>query len=215
MPTILQPDQTSDHGVILTIGFVVNGERAATVLPVFVDTSAYIRRDLCQAAVDSATDQLVPSFAAQMSEQAYVSFCSAEGMLDGYIPARNDFLPIQYPGEITGECLPAQTAALLIWYAEPVDLPAGGRMRSAKTFLPGVPVSKISNGMLDLTYRGGLATMAGLLQEGWEDATDPSYKWYRALAAPQNRTTAEHVKRVSTATCRDYVSTQRRRLIPH
>jgi hypothetical protein len=212
---ITQPPMDSDHGVILTIGVVCNGDRMAMVLPVAIDRSASHPDSICQEAVSAFIANMVPSILPVMVDSAYISFIQGEGMVNGRVPHRSNFDDTAFPGTYgAGNSLPDNCAALLIFYEEPLDIVGSGRMRVAKTFVPGIGEAAWDGTSLSSGVIADLQTFADSCQEGWADVDTPTDSWYRVLSKSV-RVSATHLHRIVGQTVRSYIGTQRRRMIPH
>lgn len=209
-----QPAVNNTFGAVLTIGVNTNGNRAAIVLPVFTTDITLGKVNLCDDAVNSAVTTLVPLMVIVMVATDYISFVQADGMKDGYIPSRQDFAPGANPGLVTGQSLPSQTSVLLSMYEEPDDSIAGKRMRVAKTFMPSVPAGYMTNGQLDPTHVANYDSIVSMFGAGWPGVNDVTKQWFRGLSVPKPRSTTAQVPRIRSGETRQYVGTQRRRLVP-
>lgn len=209
-----QPDLTNDSGVILTVGIRTPQDRAAIVLPLSTNDSSLDARGLCTNAALAFESECIPLLVAGLGASAYITFLQAVGMVDGFIPARTDYGPLDHPGTRTGPGECSQIAALCIYYALPSDLPANGRMRVAKNFIPGLSDTDVQGDYIAAAVQTALDTFLEKICNGFADTSTPSSTWYRVLATPTSRAAGQVVTRVGLAMTRLYVGTQRRRLIP-
>jgi len=217
MPVVTQPPgMVSSAGVVLTIGVRTHGDRCAMVLPLVTDGSALDEKNLCEDAVASAVANLLSTLKPCLSEDAYVSFVSAEGMDNGKVPYRQDFGNADHPGTGTLLAETSQVAGLVAFYCEPADQPPGNRMRVAKTFIPGMPDDMVLGNTLTQVQMGLLDTYAAALANGFDSVAAQGYKWYRVIAAPPpGLQTGQALKRTGVYQVRGYTGSQRRRLLPH
>ena len=201
----------NDSGVIVTIGIQNVLDRCAIVLP--LGTSATFDKVLgCQQVCTGIFDTIMPLLLACISENSYVTFIAAEGMVDGVIPHRNDYIPTDNPGTRSGVPMPSQVAGLLAFYEDPDDATPGSRMRVGKNFLPGISTNDVEGDHLDDALLSAMQALSEALVSGFMDSA--SNEWYRVLAAPKPRTPGTALKRIAAHNERGYVCTQRRRLIP-
>jgi hypothetical protein len=209
-----QPAATNDQGVILTLGINVNGDRAAIVLPIAIDSSTPDKNDLCADAVQSAIDSMIGFWTGSMSDAAYFSFCSAEGMVNGYVPARKDFDPTDFPGTLVAISNPSQVALLMRWYADASFAPPG-RMKVAKTYLPGIPQTSINGDVWDDGIVGtGIRAILDKMYNGWNSTNFSGSVYRRYLATPRPRTPGTPLIRIFERNYDLRCSTQKRRLQP-
>lgn len=204
---------TNTNGVILTVGIVCNNDRSEIVLPV-ASPSATDRATNCQDAVDSFVNSPINALANCISSDAYIGFVQGEGMVDGNVPYREDYLPTDHPG--TGGIAPApsQVAALIVFYADPADLTVGARVRIGKSFIPGIAKGDIIGDKISGGVVTNLQSLGTTLQAGFVSTLNPSSNWFRICATPTPRTSGTPCKRTINFVVRDYIATQRRRLIP-
>jgi len=215
MHDVTQPAMTSDHGVVITVGIRVNGDRCAIVVPVATDNSTLSKKTLCDQAAQDFEAGLGDKIAACLSESAYLTYFQAVGMDDGFIPMRTDVGPLDYPGVLAAVCETSQVAALLIFYSDPDDLAAGARVKVGKTFLPGFPDELLNGDEIGSSLTIKLDLLAQAMAEGWTNAGTGGGKWYRVIAAPLKGSNGAALTRVGSWVTRGYSATQRRRLIPH
>jgi len=203
---------TSDNGVIVTLGLSVNGDRCAIVFPMVTDIAPTVPEHLCFNAVEAIRDGILDDLLAQLSSSdVFATFCQGEGMDDGKVPFREDYAAADHPGTRSGDAVPSQVAALMFFYADQEDLDPGQRIREAKNFIPGITSDVMSGNIIGSGVPAALGDIATTLQAG---VTGGGSTYYRVLAAPRPRGTAQAIKRIITGNCRGYVVTQRRRLIP-
>ena len=210
-----QPAITNNAGVIVTVGLVVNDDRVACVFPCGLDATISVFDTLCEDAVNSFQANVFPLIAPWLSSDAYISFCSAEGMVNGRVPARHSYASTTYPGAAgSGGSVASQVSALIVFYEDTNDVITGHRIAVAKNFLPGIGKNDIVGDVISPTVATLLLNLANGLQGGFGSILYPSGTWYRMLRAPKPRTPGTTIKRVFIAEARTRVKTQRRRLIP-
>jgi hypothetical protein len=89
-------------------------------------------------------------------------------------------------------------------------------MRVGKNAVPGAPESNFNNGAFDTIYLLLVKNLTDSLVNGFPEGGGSSPMWYRVLAKPpRSAGPGTQLKRVSVASQRAYVGTQRRRLVPH
>lgn len=214
MSFISQPVLPNDAGVILTIGFVCNGDRMACVLPLCTNIPSPPATTMCKDAVDSFNATVLAEFLACQTEDLGATFIQAEGMVDGKIPYRLELDPAFNVGTRPSHAVPNQASMLISFYEDPADVVAGHKMRVAKTFVPGLAADDFSTHIVASTVVALLNALGLTLQSGFSSVATPSDNWYRFLAAPKPRTAGTNVKRIATAQARAYVGTMKKRLIP-
>jgi hypothetical protein len=209
-----QPLMQNKQGCILTVGFVLGGERMACVLPIATSAEDMTLSGICLDACNSFITSVLGDLLACVSSDAYCSHVQAEGMQNGAVPYRNDFSSTAQVGTGAAGACPANSATLITFYEEPADVISPFKIRTGKTFIPGIPKTAYVNGALtdaQLISAYGFGTDC---IDGWPSANEPSYSWYRVLSVPKPRSTVQNCKRISVATPRGYAGTQRRRLLP-
>lgn len=211
-----QPAMIADNGVLVTIGMMVGKDRAAIVFPIATGTADLGKTELCRHAGLAVKDGLCSMLKACMGSDCSLEHISVEAMLDGYIPSRIDLAALGTNGGTgTPPSMPAQVAGLLVFYADPADLPPGGRMRVGKTFVPGIPQDLVAGDKLLSDELTALTTLANAMGAGFTGVTYPEETWYRVLAAPRPRgAVGQSLKRTIASDGRAYVVTQKRRLTP-
>ena len=201
----------TDHAVTLSIGINVNGDRCEIVLPCATDDTTLSANDLCADAVHAVGAVARPLILSCISPDAYISFIAADGMVDGKVPFRQVYAPTDYPGVLTGAAMPSQVAGLLVFYEEGADVVTGERIRVAHNFIPGIPETEVTGDLVSASLFPALTNLA--LQLKGPMADTGTKNWYRVLATI--RTTATAVRRIGNTGAREWVATQRRRLVPH
>jgi hypothetical protein len=210
-----QPVVQAQDGVILTIGFVSGTDREAIVLPMASDASFdKPSRDQCQDAVLMAQASLLPLIQACMSPSAYIAFVQAEGMIDGFIPARSEYASSDFQGMLGGDLAPSNVTGLIVFYGDQDDLPPLSKTRSGRNFMPCVPKDMLNEDIIQPDLKTAYQALVTALIDGLPSVADSSNKWYRYMAAANPRTVDTNVIRVDAGAVRGYVCTQRRRLIP-
>lgn len=209
-----QPAMTSHNGAILTIGIVVRADRAAIVLPVATDT-LLTNKSVCRKAVEAAKESLVAALTPVLSVNCWVSHLAAVGMDNGSIPYREDFSALTYPGEASGDELPAQLGGLVTFYPNIEDQALGAKLRHSRMTIPGLSETGITSGKIDDGIDDLLNTLASLMMLGFS-AGEGSETWYRVLSAPApGAPLASSLPRIDDFQVRRYLGVQRRRVLPH
>jgi len=209
-----QPDCKNDLGVILTVGIVCNADRCAIVLPLGAPGSSIGIYDICTDAMLSFQTSVMSKLLACMAASSYVSFLSAEPMIDGGLPGRVDYDSTAHVGSVTGEALPSNTGGLMVFYRDPAGTFTSARTPVGKNTVPGVPTSQVVGDKPNNTYVGHLQDLADAMQDGWDSAGSPGDRWYRYLRAPFPRTPNTNLAGIANSQARGYLATQRRRFIP-
>lgn len=215
MNNVTQPEMTSDHGVVLTIGIRTSGDRCAIVMPIGTDNSSTDKKTLCDMACADAETGFFVELCSLLSDDAYVSFVEAMGMDDGFVPHRIDYAAADHPGATVGEPETSQVGALMIFYSDPADLAPGGRVRVGKNTIPGIADADLVGNAIQSALVTKLDALAQILAEGWTCSGSGGGKWYRVVSAPAKGSQAAALVRVGSWLTRGYSATQRRRLIPH
>jgi hypothetical protein len=205
----------SNFGAVVTIGIRSSGDRCEIVLPMATDKVSLTAKDLCLDVCSALDVSTLDLLAACLSEDAYISFVQAVGMDDGFVPARLDMAPTDYPGTGTPDCETSQVAGLIVYYAEPADLAPDQRMPVGKNFIPGIPDDDLTGDAISSGLQTNLEAFADELCNGFEAVGGGSYKWYRVMATPPKGSEGVDLMRVGVFYARGYSGTQRRRLIPH
>lgn len=214
MPFQQPAGMTNDKGVIMTIGFVANGESFQIVLPCSTDSTAIDEDSICEDCVESYIGSDIGDMAAIIASDAYVSFVAGEGMTNGRIPYRHSFDPTAYVGTRTGLSAPTNVCGIAVYYCDPADLLTDARMKTAKTFFSGLSKTDlIENQIVEALYTL-IFSAASDLQGGFASLVDPGKNWYRVLAAPKTRTAGQTLQRAISPISRTGIYTQRRRLVP-
>jgi hypothetical protein len=217
---VAQPVMDSSKGVILTVGFLDGGNRAAIVLPLATDSAAVIPTTLCFQAVDAWQTNVMGALRDCFNEDAQVMYIQGEGMDDGKVPYRVDLGVGDREGTRTAPGIPSNAGALITYYQDPADIVPGTRIRTAHNDIPGQSATDWPNGSAVTGLLNNLQLLADLLVLGF-DFNPPASpnKWYRVLAAKKRGTggdpPATNLMRVCAALPRGYAGTQRRRLQPH
>lgn len=213
MSSIVQPDATNEKGMVLTCGLRVNGDRCAIVLPIAAPEAVLTVYNEALDAIESFETSVLPNILACITTASFCSFIQAEPMTDGRIPARKDFDASTHTGLVSGNALPSNTGALLVFYRDPAGT-FGTRMRIGKNTIPGIGVSQVVGDIVQSTLFANLGTLADMLQNGWPSVQDAAHNWYRYLATPRPRTAGTPLHGVTDQQPRNYLATQKRRFIP-
>lgn len=214
MSSVTQPDVTNAQGVALTVGIMSGVDRTAIVLPLGLDADPEANT-ICSDAVQSFLAAVTPDLQAVLSTDNYISFIQADGMQDGRVPYRQDFAPSDLPGGRGHGSVSSQVAALMYFYRDEDTAPANSRVRIAKNFIPGLCPADVVGDLIVADLFTAIQTLATLLQNGFPSIANSGKNWYRYLAIPKTRTTDVHLIPTFVCGVRNYVGTQRRRLIPH
>lgn len=215
MPDQQPAGMQNTTGVIVSIGVVCNNDRMAITLPMATQSTLMTNNDFPSDALGSIlADASFANFLTCLSSDAYVSFISGEGMVDGMTPGRLDFSDAEHPGTGPATAVPSSVCGLMFFYEDPEDATLGQRTKQGRNFIPAVSTGNLDGDMLDNTYKTALGEFANALQGGIASALDPDAAWYRVLAAPLNRSPGQPLNRTLNNGARGYVATQRRRLIP-
>lgn len=221
MPSVTQPvGMKNDSGVILNVGIFSCGQPSAIVLPLVCEPDPASPNNLCLDAVASYLVSCIAQTQALLSTESYITHISAEGMVDGKVPFRQDFGPTDFPGTFGSGTIPNQVAALAVFYEEAADYvpnptpPPISRIRVAKNFIPGIAPSAVVQDSLTAGMKTAMNVWISLVQNGFPSSDFVSAIWYRVLATPKPRLAGTTVKRSGQCEARGYVATQRRRLTP-
>lgn len=217
-----QPQVMNNQGVVLTVGILAASERTAIVLPMFTESTTLDDINRCTDAVNSFVTSALPGLLDLLCTDGGCSFVQGEGMVDGTVPYRTDFASDEQVGTQTPPALTGNTSALAVFYCDPADVGPSGRMTVAKNFIPGLPVSNVTLDRLNDFAISAVADWANSLVAGYASVIDSGSKWYRGLKAPfvivggkKTRPRSTPIQRTILAECRGYLSTQRRRFVPH
>jgi len=213
-----QPAMTTEYGAILTVGMKVHGDRVAIVIPIGTDAEPTNVDTLCNDLVEQFNSECMDTLTPCLSEDTQVCFLNAEHMEKNVLPSRMDLGGAEaIMGEAEGNAASCGTTGLCIFYGNPDDVPAPGRLRIGKMFIPGVPAGLITGDRVAGSLQAAYQAFADLLLEGFECGLSQSTKYYRVLAYPRPqpvRGAGDSLKRCEQALARGYVATQRRRMIP-
>lgn len=204
----------NDNGVILSVGMFGNGEAYEHVMPMATNSEMLTPANICQDAVNSFVNSAITDLANLLSSDQYVAFVAAEGMVNGAIPFRTSFGPMDSAGNAAPPAAPLNASALGVIYQDPEDATAGDRIRLAKTFISGISTSQVTGNTITSTLITNIEIYLGLLQVGYPSTVDGASNWYRVLNVPKPRTTGQPVKRLLVAESRGNIYTQKRRLVP-
>jgi hypothetical protein len=214
MSAYTQPAINNEFGAILTIGVRANFDRMAMVMPMVPDGGSLTDANRCDDLTQAVEATVLPVLVDCMSSSANVSFVQAEGMMNGDQPARRDYGDTLFPGTLAAKTVPDSCAGLICYYQETADVIPGHRIRTAKTFVPGLPDSLWDGDTIDPSIATAYNALATILQNGFHGVIDAAVTWYRCLSAP-DRNAVSQCPRVGGWQVRGYIGTQRRRMIPH
>lgn len=202
----------ADYGSVLSVQFLVAGQRAECVIPLADDSQVVVatnkNRDVCEAFVAQGLPLLLDCLA----QDAQVIGVSAEGMVDGDIPFRLNFPLGSYEGTIAHDCVPQSIASLIAFYADPADVAPGNRTRVAKTMIPGVPETSIAGEIIDGALKTAVGLFMDLLLNGMGGGSAGGI-WRRVMA--EVRGIGATIRLAIQGIVRDYIASVKRRLLPH
>lgn len=206
----------AEHGAILTVGFVVNNDRSACVFPMCNPSGTIDKVRWCADLVNSFDVSALEDLLGLISSDCQVTFLQADGMIDGYIPFREDSTSTENFGTRVAGTTPDQAAGLIAWYCDPADIAVGKKIRVAHNFIPGIPATDVVSNTVQTSWLSPALDFATIMQNGFP-SSGLTGTWSRYLKAPKKplNVVGTNVLRVSTAVIRGYVGTQRRRLLPH
>lgn len=208
-----QPSVLSSSGVNITIGIMTKRDRTAIVLPCGTDNGAITDLILSEDAGQACAASILPLIAPCLAENCWITHISCEPMMNGKLPWRALYGPADFPGTVSGDACPSQVSALLAFYGDPAANP-GIEVPIGKTNIAGIGEAEVAEDIITSTLYNNLKDLLDLLCLGWPSVSAPSANWYRYVADPQDRTSAQNLMKVGAGVVREYVSTQRRRLIP-
>jgi len=216
MSFVEQAATTADHGVILTVGFVVNNDRSSCVMPWANAAAAVDPVKLCADCVNSFIAAALTQLLDLLSSDCQVTFVQGEGMIDGMVPFRNDSDNVENFGTLTAGTTPDQAAGLIAFYENPADGEVGKKIRVAHQFIPGIPADEVVSNSIQTAWSVAALAFATTCQNGIA-SSGLTGTWQRYLAAPKKplNVASTNLRRISTAVIRGYTGTQRRRLLPH
>lgn len=212
-----QPTLQIARAVWLTVGGICNGERWEIVIPVATDDATMGHEVLCQDAIqsfDAAGASPMKLLRDCMSDEVDIRFVQAVGILSGYIPARRDYLAGSKRGNRPGNALPMQVCNIVSYYADPLQLAFGDRMRVAKTLIPGIDQNDVQENVVTVNQLARLDSFGGTMKTGWTSTTNILKSWYRILNGLDEHGTG-HAWNCFVERSRSYVGTVKRRLLPH
>lgn len=215
MPAVQPTPLKKAKCVKLVVGVVSQGDLQEVVMPLASNDNTLTYDTMCQDAVNAfiASGPLT-LFKGCMGSGAFVRFISAEMLILGGIPYRLDFGSTVHPGTLGTTPMPSSVAGLMVYYAEGADLLTTERMRVGKTFMPGVPMSHVTGDFIDGTLKTAYEGLAQTLLTGFITIAAGG-NWYRVLSGDVQQIDPTNLIRSSTAIVRNYVATQRRRMVPH
>lgn len=209
------PPLTNTRGVILTVGILCNSERAEVVMPLSTEDPGILpaNKNIDAVAAFIAPGSGLAELLDLMSADAQVTFVQSVGMTPGSVPFRQDYTAGTYPGTRASLALPMQVAIAVAFYANPLDLGPGGRMRVGKTMVPGVADADVVGNTVVAGLISKMQTFGDLMNNGYVTVAGGG-NWYRVVAAvgPAN---GLPLLRSTMIQARGYLVTQRRRLLPH
>lgn len=200
----------NDNGIMCTIGYIVNGDYCACVLP-FATDGTIDKNESCSDFLNAFEDGPLDDFIALLSSDVYISFIAADGMIDGIAPWRFDFAVTDKPGTRGANPAPAQVSALLFFYEDGRDVDDGAKISIGKNFVSGISQDDLLGDIISDDLVVACGTFLDDVQNGFTDAK--SNKWYRVLSKPAGAP-GQPIKRTYNTGVRGYVCTQKRRLIP-
>jgi hypothetical protein len=220
---IQQPTIPFSSGFMANIGVVVNNDRTVITAPMGWDGSIEDENAIAASLCNALQEQTFTELRALLSADAYISYVSAEGFYPGQVPFRIDYPSTSFPGTLSADPVPSQVAGLLFFYQDARSHGFGRkRIRMGKTFIPGIPKDQtVKDDLIDAWHTAAI-TLAVHWQSGFSSSVlNPDVTWYRVLSkltknpdgtTPVNPDT--DLLPVFECGARDYVCTQRRRLVP-
>lgn len=207
-----QPALSNSNGVIVGVGIRVGNDRTEILVPMAGDGFTLTPDQLARAAVDAMENNGLPVLLPCLSSDAEVSYISGEPMQNGNVPFRKDYPAGTNPGTRAAGAAPSNVAALLSFYGDPTQTPPGGRTRIGKNFLAGIAKGDLVGDLLVGALQAVLQTLADALFGGIASTIPGGGQWYRVVKALRGATQA--LQNIVIDEARDYVTTQRRRLLP-
>ena len=206
-----QPSLDSGTGVILTCGFTTGHDRWAIVLPVATDDNTLNPITLCSDAVNAFVALELNHLMAIFAADTNLNYIQAEGMVDGRVPYRTDIAPGGEPGTLGATSMPRNVSALTAFYVDPGQTLSTGRERVGKTFFAGISADEVVGDIVQNVLLTAITLFCNEIVNGYNTNAGGG-KWYRVGKAV--RTTATALPNIVAVQVRDYVATQRRRLMP-
>lgn len=213
-PSAPPPPLQSDDGVIATIEISTPQDKTWIVLPMATDNTSPIPASrLCEHALEAISATIMPDILALLCQDASITRIQVESMVPGgNIPADLLINAGNEPGLRNGGVAPSQIGLLMDWYVNPAQHLSGNRQRVGKNTFAGLSRDDI-NGDLVVTALKTLAeTFLTNFMNGYADGTAPNL-WYRVGKAV--RQTGQALPLIFAGTIRDYLGTQRGRIVPH
>ncbi len=210
MAVITQPNMQSDDGAILTVGMLCNNDRYEIVMP--MGNSAPVSRETDLLGLINIFEGVgMPLLLGCMCSAAQVIFQQAESMVHGkYIPYRKDYALGTNPGTLDADPLPTANAACGLYYIDPTQTLTTGRLRVAKQFIAGIANTQALGDIIEASL--GSAVQAFIDQMANGMTGDDGTHWWRVGKAV--RETAQALPLIVVTEIRNYIVTQRRRMVP-
>lgn len=215
MTAISQPALQSEKGVILTIGLLTGQDRWAIVLPVATDdaTAQSNPTNACTNAVTAWVNNGLSLLTPCIASDTSIVYVQGEGMVDGHIPFRQDFAPGVEVGSQGTVSLSRNCSVLGVYYVDPSQTLTTGRERVAKNFIAGIDAASVVGDIAQIAVTSAVQTFIDAMAAGFHTASGPPYPtWYRVGKAV--RTTGQALPNIVVTAVREYIVTQRRRMIP-
>lgn len=202
------------NGIMLTVGLVTNNDRWEIVLPIAPEpTTTHTGVTACVDAAAgffaNALAVLLPCFSGATS----LVFIQAEGMVDGFIPARQDYAPGAHVGGGGLGAMPTSVAGLILYYGDPGQTLPKKHTRVGKNFMAGIDSAEVTGDHISDHLAGLYQTFALLMMNGFlgQDGLTTYYRVVSKDVPPAGLVLGNS----RAVVIRDYVATQRRRLTPH
>lgn len=204
--------ERADECFVARIGFYFNLQRAECVFPLVPDAPVTNTAQRCQKIATALRDDTYTALLASIPAGVEVKFTEVHSMTPGFIPARIDEVPGALVGTwATGTPIANQVAALGVFYTDDHATSPTGRVRVGKTFLPGISETAVTGDIITSGFKAAFDAWLEKLTDGSIVDTD-TFIYRRGVNSSGDPSQA--VYRADSFMIRDYVVTQRRRLLP-
>jgi hypothetical protein len=168
---------------------------------------------LCKDAVDAFQVDALPSLQACLSEQAQITGISAQGLVPGRIPHRENYVLGTYLGGIEQNTLPPNVSGIVDFYFASSDVSPGNKTVVSHTSIPGLPETEVDGKTVSVTLRGLLDTFAEKFVVGIASGDEDFSAWKRINSAAK-KAIGDTVRVTIYKVTSDIVGSVRRRLFP-
>jgi hypothetical protein len=198
--------------MIFSVGIICNGDRTEIVMPIAMTAAVDPILQAADAIQQFAAAGLRTKLLAILSSEAYISFEQCVGMIHGaVIPSRVDFVAGDQPGTRAGGVLPSRVSALGIYYGDPANPSPNHRVRVAKQNFPGISEEDVTHDNIIDALNANIESFLVAACDGTWTGMGGTY--YRVTAA--SAVAATTLCNVRLVEARGYISTIRRRTLPH